>query len=185
MRYRVVGCVGFLMIILLIFFIKYKQNSFHAGVVNSNVESGDITSVRGDVKSAVREIDLQVKKIKNRINYSYDKDYYDGNIPVFRQFENIIDQETYAQYELYYNNQGKLICAEITHYRGPLYSIYYHKDKLLHVEVGPFYDGGISVNGDMVDVENAIKKDSHYAFILEDNSLCLEYAYSPLEQKKK
>lgn len=178
--YRIVGSVGFLIIIFLIFFIKYKQTSLSADTVNSNAESADITLTGSDVKSAMREIDLQVKKIENRINFNYNKDYYyDEDIPMFRQFENIIDQETFTHYDLYYNEQGKLIYAEITHYRGPLYSIYYHKDELMHVEVGPFYEGGLSVNGDMADVEATIKKDSDYAFILEDNSLCLEYAYSP------
>lgn len=180
--YRVVGSVGFLIIILLIFFTKCKQNSYlNADAVNNNVESGDITSESSDVKSIMQNIDLQVKKIKNRINFNFNKEYYDGDIPVFRHFENGIEQQSFTQYDLYYNEQGKLIYAEITHYRGALYSIYYHKDGLLHVEVGPFYEGGLSINGDMADVETVIKKDSHYAFILEDNSLCLEYAYSPSE----
>lgn len=138
-------------------FTKHGQNSLNTGVM--------------------QKIDFQVKKIKDRINFN--KDYYDEDIPVFRHFENGIEQEFYTQYYLYYNEQGKLIYAEITHYRGASYSIYYHKDELLHVEVGPFYKGGLFINGDMADVETVIKKDSDYAFVLEDNSLCLEYAYSP------
>lgn len=179
--YRVVGSVGFLIIILLIFFTKCKQNSYlNADAVNNNVESGEITSESRDVKSIMQNIDLQVKKIKNRINFNFNKEYYDGDIPVFRHFENGMEQEMFTQYYLYYNEQGKLIYAEITHYRGALYSIYYHKDELLHVEVGSFsYEGDLSINGDIADVETVIKKDSDYAFILEDNSLCLRNAYSP------
>ena len=74
--YRIVGSVGFLIIIFLIFFIKYKQTSLSADTVNSNAESADITLTGSDVKSAMREIDLQVKKINNRINFNYNKDYY-------------------------------------------------------------------------------------------------------------
>ena len=59
--------------------------------------------------------------------------------------------------------------------RDRSYSIYYHNDKLLHVEVGPFIKGGLFINGNMANVENVIKKDPSFAFVLEDNSLCLEY----------
>lgn len=177
--YWVVGSVGFLMIILIIFFTKDKQNSLNADTVNINVESGDITSESSDIKSIMQKIDLQVKKIKNRINFNYNKDYYDEDIPVFRHFENGIEQELFTQYYLYYNEQGKLIYAEIAHYRGALYSIYYHKDELLYTKVGPFSDDEdeLFINGNMQDVEETIGKDSDYEFVRRDISFCLDHAY--------
>lgn len=61
--------------------------------------------------------------------------------------------------------------------KGELYSIYFHNDELLHTKVGPFSKGGSSIDGDMANVKAVIEKDSSYAFVLEDYSLCLENAY--------
>ena len=130
-----------------------------------------------DIKNIMKEIDSRVKKVNDRLNYEIREDYYDGDILIFRYFDNDMEQESYAQYCLYYNEQGKIIYADITHYRGALYSIYYHNDELLHVEVGPFFEGGLFINGNMADVKAVIEKDPSYDFVLEDNSLCLEYAY--------
>lgn len=131
-----------------------------------------------DIKSAMQKTDSRVKKVKDRLNGELYKDYYDGDILMFRYFENGTEQESFTAYWLYYDEQGKLIYADITHYRGAAYSIYFYNDELLHVEVGPFsYEDDLSINGDMADVKDVIKKDSHYAFVLEDNALCLEYAY--------
>lgn len=146
---------------------------------NMGTKETELKNAKMDVENIIRETDFKVKRTKSKKDFDFNRDYYDEDIPVFRHFENVIDHEQFTQYYLYYNEQGKLIYAEIAHYRGALYSIYYHEDELLHVEVGSFSkDSDVSVNGDMADVEAVIKKDSHYAFILEDNSLCLEYAYS-------
>ncbi len=147
--------------------VIYTKDHSSNPVMKSSTVSGTTASDRNAI---LQKIDLQVKKIKNRINFNFNKDYYDEDIPVFRHFENGIEQELFTQYYLYYDEQGKLIYADIAHYRGALYSIYYHNDELLHVEAG-------SVNSDMADVEAVIKKDPDYAFIQKDNSLCLEHAY--------
>mgnify|MGYP001141224642 CR=1 FL=1 len=58
-----------------------------------------------------------------------------------------------------------------------LYSIYFHNNELLHVEVGPSLEGGLSINGGMEEVEAVVKKDSSFNFVQEDISSCLESAY--------
>ncbi len=105
------------------------------------------------------------------------KDYYDGNVLVYRSFTYDIDHESYALYDFYYDERGLLIYCDITHYRGPAYSIYFSDDDLYHVEVGPFIKDGVFINGDLVNVENAIKEDSYYTFVLTDLALCLEHSY--------
>ena len=130
-----------------------------------------------DIDNIMHKIDSRVTKVKDLINYKYYKDHYDRVILMFRYFEHDFDQESSADYYLYYDEKGKLIYAEITHYRDAAYSIYFHNDELLHVEVGPFSEGGPSINGDMANVKDIINKDSSYAFVLEDISLCLEHAY--------
>lgn len=130
-----------------------------------------------NIKNIMQEIDLQVKKTKNRLNFNFYEDYYDGDTIMFRHFNRDVETDSFTEYYLYYNEQGKLIYADITHYRAAAYSIYYYNDELLHVEVGPSYEGGVSINGDMADVKAAIKKDPEYAFVLEDHSFCLQHAY--------
>lgn len=92
---------------------------------------------------------------------------------MFRQFKN--DKESLTEYWFYYDKWGKLIYADITHYRGAFYFIYYHNNKLLYIEVRFFVKCGLLINGNMANIENIIKKDPSFAFVLEDNSLCLEY----------
>ena len=123
-----------------------------------------------DIKNIMKEIDSRVKKVNDRLNYEYYKDYYDGEILIFRNFHCDVDTESFAVYYLYYNEQGKLIYADIAHYRDALYSIYFHNDELLHVEVG-------SIHGDMAAVKAVIEKDPSFDFVLKDISLCLENAY--------
>ena len=130
-----------------------------------------------DFKNIMRKIDSRVTKVKHITNYEYGKDYYDKDILVYRYFKHVFGKESLAGYDLYYDEQGKLIYAEIAHYRDALYNIYFHNDELLHVEVGPFGDGDPYINGDMANVKSVIKKDPSYSFVLEDLSLCLGHAY--------
>lgn len=177
-------CFIFIMIEMFLFIFAFgcgpKESSDSSMLSNDklSLDSSKHFSDK-DIKNIMQKIDFRVEKIKDGINHNFYKDYYDGDVPMFRYFKNGIEQESLTEYCLYYDEQGKLIYADITHYRGASYSIYYYNDELLHVEVGPFYESGLSINGDMADVETVIKKDTSYAFVLEDNSLCLEYAYSP------
>lgn len=100
-------------------------------------------------------------------------DCYDGNSLVHRSFFYNFDHESFVVYNLYYDEFGNLIYADIAHYRSTLYSIYFHNDGLLYAYV----DKGSYINGDLAHVEAVIKEDANYAFILEDLALCLEHAY--------
>lgn len=86
-------------LIVLIFVILFpscgRDASLNADTVNNNVELGDITSESSDIKNIMQKIDLQVKKIKDRINFN--KDYYNEDLPVFRHFENGIEQELFVK----------------------------------------------------------------------------------------
>lgn len=189
--YKIVGVIVLLICVSLTLFLLYAKNSPNTSpksVITSNTASPDSNDKlvldssehlsAKDIKNIMREIDSRVKEVNDKLNHEFYKDYYDGDILMYHYFERGVDeQDSYANYHLYYNEQGKLIYADITHYRGALYSIYFHNDELLHVEVGPSSEGGLSINGDMANVKAVIKKDPHYAFVLEDNSLCLEYAY--------
>lgn len=130
-----------------------------------------------DIKNIMRETDFEVKEINSRLDNEFYKDYYDRDILRFRYFSCGVEQESLSIYRLYYDQQGKLIYADIAHYRGALYSIYFYGDELLHVETGPFSEGGLFINGGMENVRDVIEKEPGYAFVLEDSSLCLEHAY--------
>lgn len=188
--YKIVAIIVLLITVLLTLFVVYVKNNPNTSIkstIISNTTSSDSNDKLAldsskhlsdkDIKSIMQNIDSRVKKVKERINYNFYKDHYDGDILMFRYFENGIEQKSLTGYCLYYDEQGKLIYADITHYRAAAYSIYYYNDELLHVEVGPSYEGGVSINGDMADVKAAIKKDPVYAFVLEDHSFCLQHAY--------
>ena len=130
-----------------------------------------------DIKNIMRETDSEVKEINSRLDNEFYKDYYDRDILRFRYFSCGVEQESLSIYRLYYDQQGKLIYADIAHYRGALYSIYFYGDELLHVETGSFAEGGLFINGGMENVRDVIEKEPGYAFVLKDSSLCLEHAY--------
>lgn len=140
-------------------------------VLNSN------RSDAGTKSDIMQKIDSRVKEVNDRVKGELYEDHYDKDILMFRYFENGVEQESLTQYYLYYNEQGKLIYADIAHYRGALYAIYFHNDELLHTKVGPFSKGGTFIDGDVANVKDVIEKDPDYAFVLEDYSLCLENAY--------
>jgi len=186
--YKVVGVVVLLIAVSLILFVACEKNSLNTSTKSviasytpssgsDGMDSSKHLSAK-DIKIIMRKIDSRVKKVKDSLNYNYGKDHYDKGILVFRNFN---EQKSPAQYYLYYDEHGKLIYAEIAHYRGALYSIYFHNDELLHVKVGPFsYSKGAPfINGDMANVKAVIKKHPSFAFVLEDISLCLEHAYKP------
>ncbi len=183
--YKVAGSIVLLIIVSSTLFIVYGKNSPNTDK-KSAVVSNTTASDRNDklysdspehlsdeeIKDIMQKIDSRVKNVKDRIDRNFNGDHYEGDRLIFRHFENGGEQESFTEYHLYYDEQGKLIYADIAHYRGALYSIYFHNDELLHVE----FEGGLSVNG-VADVEAVVKKDPSYAFIQEDTSLCLENAY--------
>lgn len=177
--YKKVIVFTFSIAILLILFI-HAQASLNS-TTSDDIDKLDLYSAEdlndNDIKNIMHKIDFRVKQVKNNINQNFYMDHYDGDILMFRYFDTGDLQESYTTYYLYYNKQGRIIYAEIAHYRGALYSIYFHNDELFHVEVGPFVEDGLSINGNMADVETVIEKDPSYTFVREDSSFCLDNAY--------
>jgi len=113
-----------------------------------------------DVRIMKKEIDARVKTVKDSSNFEYNEDYYDGDILAYKYFEQgSVSEENCAGYHLYYDAQGKLIYAEIIHYRDAHYSIYFYNDELLCTE------------------PETLAKRVRKTFLSKDISLCLEYAY--------
>lgn len=141
------------------------------------------------IQSVMEHIDIRILGIKNNldsftcIDNNEELNYYDGNNLVCRWFYNCFEPESlsgaeFVFYELYYDEYNNLIFADITHYRGPAYSIYFQNNELLHVEVGAATSERTSVNGDITALEDAIREDAYLAFVLEDMAICLEHAYN-------
>ena len=121
------------------------------------------------VKNIMQDIDNRVVWVQARIEYKWYEDHYDDDTVIYRSLEQGAEDDSLTSYYLYYDERGKLIYAEIAHYRSALYSIYFHDDQLLHVEVGPFsYAGGLFIHGDISNVQVVITEDPSYAFVLED-----------------
>ncbi len=146
--------------------------------------------VLGNVENIMEDIDARVLWIKEYLDTftcvqgELYEDYYDGNDLVYRSFYQLLDSQSLSsfddsdEYILYFDQSGNLIYSDIAHYRGPMYSIYFHENMLLHTEVGPFYTGGTFASGSLTDVENAIKEDAYFNFILEDIEICLKNEHS-------
>ena len=107
------------------------------------------------------------------------RDYYYGDSLLHRIFSRDIDHENFVVYSMFYGKYDNLIYAEMVHYRGAMYSMYFSEDALVHTEVGPFSysEGAPFVNGDLAHVKAVIKEDGFFVFILEDLAACLENAY--------
>ena len=143
-------------------------------VVQQNRISNGDTNAKTNI---IKDIDDRVSLINNRINYDWYNDYYDGDIVMYRQFYNGVEGDSLTVFFLYYDEEGKLIYADIGHYRAADYSIYFHNNVLLYVQVGPFYSEGKFINGDINDVQVIITEDPIYTFVLEDLAFCLSHAY--------
>ncbi len=168
--YKAAGVILLLITVSLTLFLVSTKNS-------AGPAPGPDKESANDVKNIMGKIDARVKEVKDRLNGEFYRDHYDRDNLMFRYFDRGLEGESLAVYDLYYDEQGKLIYADIAHYRGALYSIYFHNNELLHVEVGPSLEGGLSINGGMEEVEAVVKKDSSFNFVQEDISSCLESAY--------
>ncbi len=127
----------------------------------------------------VGQIDKSVSNTKEKLNHDLYRDFYEENILIYKFAQYYVDDETKTFFYLYYDDLGKLIFADITHYRGASYTIYFENDELLYVNVGPFStDSKIYAKGGIKEVKETIVKDDYYSFILEDIDLCLTYAYN-------
>lgn len=180
-KYCVIGAVALLLALSFILFAAYSGNhpdTDTAGVILPEKDSSDHDEQprresadcleSDDVENITRRIDSRVKKINDRLNGEYDRDHYDGDVLMFRHVERGTEGESFTNYDLYYDKQGNLIYADITHYRDAMYEIYFHNNELLYVEVGP-------IRGGMENVAAVMKKDPAYAFVQEDIGVCLEH----------
>lgn len=125
---------------------------------------------------------------KHREDFTYKEngiyeDYYDGNSLVLRRFYINADHEPKDEsltfFDLYYDENGKIMVGEIRHYRDAWYFIYFYDDELLYVRVGPFYTGGPYLQGNLAQAKAFIREheDYRFGFVLEDLPICLENAY--------
>jgi hypothetical protein len=144
-----------------------------------NESSADVSNplTSDAVKSIMQDIDNRVSWIKVHIDHQWYDDHYEGDTAIYRYFAQGVEDDSVTTYFLYYDKYGKLIYSEIAHYRAALYSIFFHSNELLYVEVGPFHAGGTFINGNISDVQTVIAEDPSYAFVLEDLAFCLSHAY--------
>lgn len=188
---KVAAVIVLLVTVSLIFFAVHVYNEPAANTTNVVVpntpspDSNDNLELVSseelsdeEIRNIIHETKSRVRKVKDRINHEYYKDHYDGDILMYRYVERGVESESYTGYDLYYDEKGKLIYADIAHYRDALYSIYFYNDELLHVKMGPSSNKSrVFINGGMENVKSVIKKRPGYAFVLEDISYCLENAY--------
>ena len=157
--------------------------------VQEEVNVSDIDTVEiqisGTVDTVIKCIDSRVSSIKAELKNYWYNDYFDGDIRIFHSiYTGSDDDDSTAFFEMYYDENGKLIFVEITHYRYAQYSIYFQNDALFYVKVGPFTSDGVSISGNLDDVKTAIEKDEQFAFVLEDIAVCLESAYSVISEEQ-
>ncbi len=195
MKYRKYALLGLIVVgISLSAFIYSKSKDRTIVVEKSNLES--LTNVLLELRESpnfqlalkVGQIDKRVASTKEKLNSDYYREFYEENVLIYRFAEYYVDDETKIFFDLYYDDLGKLIFADITHYRGAAYTMYFENDELLYVNVGPFStDSNIYAKGGIKEVNEAIAKDNHYSYILEDIDLCLNYAYNneTLEEKQE
>ena len=160
--------------------ILFSNDAIHlSGDTQNSIAVDNVENIKEDIEARVLWIKEHLDTFTCVQGELY-KDYYDGNDLVYRSFYQFLDSQSLSsstdsdEYILYFDESGNLIYSDITHYRGPMYSIYFHENMLLHTEVGPFHTGGTFVTGSLSDVENVIKEDSSYNFIMDDVAICLE-----------
>lgn len=153
--------------------------------IRLNLDTPNFLAV-DNVENIVEDIDARILWIKEHLDTftcvkgELYKDYYDGNNLVYRSFYQFLNSQSLSsstdsdEYILFYDESGNLIYSDIIHYRGPMYSIYFHENMLLYTEVGSFDAGGAFAKGSLTDIENVIKEDASFDFILEDFTICLK-----------
>ena len=155
-----------------------EQNSSIPSNTESVEQNSSVPSDTETICNIRKNIDVRVSEINNSINREYYNDHYDGDTLVFRYVMHEFDEESFAQYYMYYDNMGEIAYVDITHYRAAMYSIYFSNDKLLYTEVGPSkYNDPLFIRGGIEAVETIMEKTDRYNFVLEDVRICLENAY--------
>ena len=170
--------IKILVIFALVVAILIAIAAINKGPQKSPNEAGPVLTPEA-VKSIVQDIDNRVSWVKDQINNQWYDNHYDGDIVIYRYFEQDMYEDSFTTYDAYYDENGKLIYVNIVHYRSIMYFIYFHNDELLHVTVGSDYPfEGSVIDGDISDLQTIITEAPIYAFILEDLAFCLSHAYS-------
>ena len=96
-------------------------------------------------------------------------DYLEGD-HVARRIFSLLEDGEWATFDLYYDETGALIYADIGDLYTHGFNIYVQDDAVVYVGHGP-------VNGDIAHVIGAVREDGQYAYMLEQMDTCLEHAY--------
>ena len=96
-------------------------------------------------------------------------DYLEGD-HVARRIFSLLEDGAWATFDLYYDETGALIYADIGDLYTHGFNIYVQDDVVSYVGHGP-------VNGDIAHVTGAIQEDGQYAYMMEQMDTCLEHAY--------
>ncbi len=106
-----------------------------------------------NIDSRVLWIKQNLEEQASNISETFEDYRIEGTL-VKRYFYIEIENEYDAAdiYELYYDDDGSLIYAEIAHYRSFLYSAYFDKDELVYV----YFDESSELNGDYKHIEYAV-----------------------------
>ena len=104
------------------------------------------------------------------------QDYYDGSTLVYREggVEYYDKLEGAVMFDLYYDNEERLVYAEITQYRYHTYSIYFFDEKILFLIVGSNHDE---------EGWRCLKENELDEYMKNAVNLCLENAYNLLRVK--
>ncbi len=174
-------CIAALMILTMAFINSKTKEGNLENFTKSDIESLTLVNNQDfNLSLKLSSIDQIVEETKTLQHNLYTGVDEKGVL----QYKNVfyyVDEETNTYFDLYYDELGKLIFADITHYRGPLYEMYFENDKILYTEVGPFTtESDVFIKGGLEEINTAIAKDEKYSFVLEDIDLCLKYAYQPV-----
>ena len=167
---------------------EYPTNNGSASEIKLSPDDSVKGMVLKSQKAILQEINERVSWINENAEQSAKEEFSDdnadygytqyiNNILVCRYFSYYFDHERFAVYVLYYSESGQLIYADISHYRGTMYSIYFQNDELFYVDVESSIGKETSIRGGMEEINNAIETSDEYSFVLEDIRVCLAYAY--------
>lgn len=186
MKKTTIYIISGLTIVLTISVLAYRLNNYYKSY---NEEM---------VSRLIEKIDERVSYVDEKKNYNWYDDCYEDDKLIYRRafYEKEMEyddngeligdwyydrtNDTYygedVLYSMYYDENEKLIYADIRHYRSINYSIYFDDDKLLYVILGDIAD----IDG-MKEVKKFIKNDESYTYIITDIDNSLKYAYEGIK----
>ena len=191
--------VRLLIIISIAFVFTSCVNNHEITIIPQDQSKAEMSShvIEAVRIAALNSNDKNVANIVNSINYRVDliterladfqlktittedivyKDYYDADSLVCR--EGIVEYfdkiEGAISYNLYYDEEGFMIHAEITQYRNPSYFIYFHNEKRFGIDSDKDFDRFIRlVKGE----RNNKEEGSFDNLMINAIMLCFDHAY--------